>query len=365
MRYFNYLDTYDDIFYKPPKDFSRDEDKEILSYALGATLYVPAVNGKISDYIIKREIEGLISMVICLEDAIGDGQVKEAENNLIKHIKNIKDQLKNKKINYNEIPLLFIRVRDPLHLKRIMSLLSEDIHLITGFVFPKFSSKIGERFLDELEKVKSKKLYAMPILETKEILYKETRYDELNKIKKILSKHKEKILNIRVGATDFCSNFGIRRPYNKTIYDISVINECLLDILNYFTRIEEDYVISGPVWEYFSSMENRVSSKFVKGLIKEAYMDKINGFIGKTIIHPSHIRAVQTNLVVKKEEYLDAINIIENNNGGKGVFKSAYGNKMNEVKPHLNWAYKILKRAHIYGVFHGEEHYEKLFERQI
>ena len=32
--------------------------------------------------------------------------------------------------------------------------------------------------------------------------------------------------------------------------------------------------------------------------------------------------------------------------------KSHYANKMNEIKPHMRWAQRILKQAHVYGVYH-------------
>ncbi|MCT4592848.1 MAG: HpcH/HpaI aldolase/citrate lyase family protein [Anaeromicrobium sp.] len=367
MRYFDYLreDEEEKMFYLLPKDFSRDDSLDILSYGLGATLYVPAVNGNISNYIINRKIEGLVSMVICLEDAIGDNVVKRAQENLLMHLRNINDKLKEGIIDYESIPLLFIRVRNPKHLKHIIELLGENINLITGFVFPKFSSHNGYEFFNIIESFKYKELYGMPILETKEILYKDSRYDELEKVRIILGDYRKRVLNIRVGATDFCSSFGIRRPYDKSIYDVNIISDCLLDILNYFIREEENYVISGPVWEYFSSMKNRKDSKFIRGLINEAYMDKINGFMGKTVIHPSHIMPVQSTLIVKKEEYLDALNIIKNNNGTTGVLKSEFGNKMNEIKPHLNWANKVIKKSNIYGVFNGEEDYESFLKRKL
>ena len=44
MKYFNYIeeDKLENIFYKKPQDFEKNSDKDILKYALGAFLYVPA-----------------------------------------------------------------------------------------------------------------------------------------------------------------------------------------------------------------------------------------------------------------------------------------------------------------------------------
>ena len=90
----------------------------------------------------------------------------------------------------------------------------------------------------------------MPIIEDARVAYKESRLDELIAVKRILDQNKELVLNVRVGGTDFSSCFGVRRGINYTIYDIMTVSNCLMDILNVFTR-NNDYTVSGPVWEYF------------------------------------------------------------------------------------------------------------------
>ena len=81
----------------------------------------------------------------------------------------------------------------------------------------------------------------------------------------------------------------------------------------------------------------------VDGLLREVILDKANGFVGRTVIHPSHVIYVNALQAVTKEEYTDATNILNSENDG--VFKGENGNKMNEVKPHTNWANKIYMRA--------------------
>ena len=81
-------------------------------------------------------------------------------------------------------------------------------------------------------------------------------------------------------------------------------------------------------------------------------MDKANGFIGKTIIHPSHVRFVNAMFTVVEEEYNDALQILETSGG---VIKSLTGNKMNEINPHRNWAKRIFNRAQAYGVVKSED----------
>lgn len=152
--------------------------------------------------------------------------------------------------------------------------------------------------------------------------------------------------------------------------------------------MDSPYVISGPVWEYFANGERVLKpmlrqspfeealgddgrklrkeyiNRHVDGLIREVIMDKENGIVGKTIIHPTHIGLVQSLYTVTREEFEDAESIIRNNNGELGVFKSGYANKMNEIKPHLNWAQKIIARSQIYGVLHEQQHFISLLSEQ-
>ena len=213
-------------------------------------------------------------------------------------------------------------------------------------------------------------LYGMPILEGREIAYTEKRSQEMLLLRNILKPYKDMILNVRVGGTDMSSLFGVRRGINSTIYDIRTVSNALSDILNFFNR-ETEYVVSGPVWEYF--MANKVDNidDFIKanfqnalttrqpvineaidGLLREVQLDMTNGFIGKTIIHPTHARFVNAMLTVTREEYEDAVQVL---NTSGGVIKSGSGNKMNEVSPHRRWANKMLNRAKAYGVVEDEK----------
>ena len=184
----------------------------------------------------------------------------------------------------------------------------------------------------------------MPIIEDELVMYKDTRFSELGKIQDILKRYDDYVLNLRVGGTDFSSIFGLRRDITTSIYDIKVVADCLKDILNYFIRKDCQYVVSGPVWEYYSWDEN---SQEIQGLKKELNLDIQNGFHGKTVIHPSQIDVVNKAYVIKFEEWQDANNILT---AKGGVFAGYKGNRMNEVNPHRSWAKKILAKAEIYGV---------------
>ena len=90
-------------------------------------------------------------------------------------------------------------------------------------------------------------------------------------------------------------------------------------------------------------------AKDLDGLIREVTLDRANGLTGKTVIHPSHVAAVNALSVVSHEEFLDATDILGTAQTG-GVSSSAYRNKMNESKPHGAWARRTLLRARVFGV---------------
>ena len=96
----------------------------------------------------------------------------------------------------------------------------------------------------------------------------------------------------------------------------------------------------------------------IDGLLREVILDKANGFVGRTVIHPSHVKFVNAMMAVTKEEYDDACQILST---GDGVVKGAGGNKMNEIRPHANWARKVYNRARAYGVIRDESGHVKLF----
>ena len=210
----------------------------------------------------------------------------------------------------------------------------------------------------------------MPVLETPEVIYREMRVGALLAIRRLLDKHAESVLAVRIGATDLSGMFGLRRDRDLTIYDIAVVRDAIGDIVNVLGR-EGGWVISGPVWEYFAGPERlfvsslRVTpfqhadapdgaalrSRLVQAdldrLIREVVLDKANGLLGKTVIHPSHAPAVHALHVVTHEEYVDALEVVE---GHSGVRTSSYANKMNEVRPHRRWAEGVLRRAEAFGV---------------
>jgi len=375
MRHHQYNPDYN--FVKAPVDFNKYTDRSLLQYCLGATMYMPGTKD-FAQAVIDKKYPGLTSMVMCFEDACPEEDVPAAELNSIHVLETLKEAEDNGKLKYEDIPLLFFRVRSPEQFMHFSAMLKkEHIRYITGFNFPKFNGVNGGAYMNHLVELNNKfgeVIYGMPIIEDARVAYKETRLLELMAIKNICDCHKNLILNIRVGGTDFSSCFGVRRGINSTIYDIMTVANCLMDILNVFTR-NNDYTVSGPVWEYFRVNKRMkfedlpkidiqdtllkrtpVVNDAVDGLMRELILDQANGFMGKTCIHPTHLNFINGMLAVTNDEYNDAYQILHTSGG---VIKGSKG--MNEIKPHTNWATKVLMRAEAYGVIENEKEYIKLF----
>lgn len=319
-------------------------DLELLPYRVGGLLYVPATNTNLPQKIEDRSFETLRSVCYCLEDSIREGALQTAEHTLKGSLETIFSRL----YGEMEIPLLFVRVRSPEHLKKIHEYLGMAESVLTGYVFPKFDRKNATLYMEEMVRFQEKRtnpLFFMPILESKEIVEPKSRVDALYAIKEILEKVKELVLNVRVGGNDFCSYFGVRRNANQNIYEIGSVRSILADISSVFSL---DFVVSGPVWEYFGSSSDEA---WAKGLQEETELDKLNGFMGKTCIHPSQLSIVENCLKVKRADFEDAKQILNWDSELLGVRKSASGlSRMNEVNCHTYWAKKIILRSKIYGV---------------
>lgn len=350
MRYFENSTL---TFHIEPQEFDRHSPREILQYAVGGLLYMPATRTKIADEIIKKVHPEYKSICLDLEDAIGDDTVIQAECCLKETLNMLFHAVKDGVLSDTDVPLIFIRARTPKHLAHLADVCgTEALSVITGFNLPKFDKSNCDEYIRVFKKIleKNKDLYIMPIIESKNVMYSQRRMDQLLYLQNRLSEISDHVLNIRVGATDFSGLFGIRRTVHDTVYDQRVIANCFSDIINMFGR---NYVCSGPVWEYFSS--DGTPGAWSEGLKKELHMDKLNGFFGKTCIHPSQLSVIAQSNIVSYESYQDAIGILGMSDGLIGVQKGCNNNKMNEVKTHTNWAKKIVAQAAIYGVREREE----------
>jgi citrate lyase beta subunit len=359
-------------FVKAPIEFNKYTDRDTLQYCLGATLYMPGTKD-IREKVLNHQLP-VTSFVMCCEDAIKAEDLPIAEQNILDTLDWFADRIDEGKMSLNDLPLIFMRIRNPEQFRDFVPRITKrQANILTGFNFPKFNSKNALGMMRTLVETNARLgclLYGMPILEGEEIAFIETRGQELLLLENILEPYKELILNIRVGGTDMSSLFGVRRGINSTVYDIMPVRDALSDILNAFNRFN-NYCVSGAVWEYFRAymdddiddvIKRNFHSALIKGqdivnpaidgLLREVMLDRANGFVGKTIIHPTHAKFVNAMFTVIEEEYNDALQILGTSGG---VIKSKGGGKMNEIGPHHRWAEKIVRRANVYGVVKTED----------
>ena len=310
-------------------------DKEILQYKVGGLLYMPAFQANIVQKIAENQLPQLNSAAFCLEDSIRDNSLPAAEKFLQKTLLELE--------NLENLPLIFVRIRSPRHLETFHEKIGSHSKILTGYILPKFDLKNAVDFI-ALAKVMNfdriNPLYIMPTLETDQILSLSTRRETLTELRRLLYRIRNIVLNVRVGVNDFCKIYGLRRNINQTIYDIGIVRDVLIDILNIFAK---DFVVSGGVWNFFGG-------NWAEGLKKELELDRANGFIGKSAIHPAQIPIIFDSLKVSQTDLDDANQILDWKSNKLGVKKSADGSRMNEIKCHLTWARRIKLLSELYGV---------------
>lgn len=377
MRHFDFLGEHEHerLFHRAPEHFAADAERDLLAVALGATLYCPATRPSLASDIARQAAHGVTSVVVCLEDAVADAELGAAERNAVQ-------QLNSYARTGSEWPMLFVRVRTPEQIPMLVAGLGDNAELLGGFVLPKFTDETGRAFLEATAAASAglkRNLWVMPVLESRDVVFAESRVSALLAARRLLEKFREHVLAVRIGATDLSAVYGLRRTRDLTVYDVRVVADVIADIVNVFSRVRAggsdahgsaEYLLTGPVWEYFSGGERlfkpmlrespfaehderrlraQLIAQDLDGLIREVALDRANGLTGKTVIHPSHVAAVHALSVVSHEEYLDARDVLSTGAGG-GVSTSAYGNKMNESKPHTAWARRTMLRARAFGV---------------
>jgi len=210
-------------------------------------------------------------------------------------------------------------------------------------------------------------------------LYRESRDSALRTLRQILAADRDLVLCLRLGATDLCGLYGIRRDRDLTIYHVQIVADLIGDVVNHLGRLDgTGFPISGPVWEYFEGhgrilrprlrsspfeqlradkVRDRLLQADLDGLISEIVLDRSNGLTGKTVIHPSHVPVVHAMSAVPHEEFVDATDVLASGDlpsgSAGGVRASEYRNKMNEFRPHRLWAEQIMVRAGVFGVLAG------------
>lgn len=295
--------------------------QNISPFALGATLYMPATRDDLVDAVLFNKIEGLRSLVICLEDAVAEKDVQQARRNLASIVSTM-----NQVGAVEGGPLVFIRPRDVGMAAELVDTL--DLQLAAGFVLPKFNM---ENLAQWQAAIGHTHLRWMPTLETADV------FDALamRELAEALDTDalREKILALRIGGNDLMNVLGIRRSRTETLYEgpLGYVFKMLVS-----TFASRGFALTAPVCEVIDT----------PGLLeRELLQDVAHGLVGKTAIHPSQIAVIHRALSIETAEYQDALRIL---NSEQAVFKN--NGAMCEPATHRRWAANMLTRARFYGV---------------
>ncbi len=315
---------------------------QLLCYSVGPLLYCPANSRNIVSSIVNENFGKQFSLALCLEDTIRDDRVEEAEEILLASVRDI---ARTRETVSFFLPRIFIRVRRHGQIPSLLSRLGAAGKLITGFILPKFSLENADAYIDAAlaaNESSESPVYIMPIFESPSIIHLGEREQILYALKEKLDRISELVLNIRVGGNDLCHRFGFRRHSNESIHSIRPVANILSDIVTVFGM---DYVVSGPVWEYYNGENWEI------GLKNELEEDRLCGFIGKTVIHPKQIDLVNAAYKVSRRDLEDAKSILDWDSSYHSLVSgSTAGERMNEFKTHSNWAKKTLLLSRAYGV---------------
>ena len=353
------------IFYKKPEAFDNTTKKNQLRYALGATLYLPATK-YIAPYLLEKRYSHLTSFVMCFENLIEERNINIAEKTLLNTLRTLKMAENENRINKDELPLFFIHVRDPLQFERLYEILIKEkdiISYISGFFLPKFNSNNADAYLSTVKKIRliSEYIYALPIIESKEIISLASRISELITLEKTIFEHRDMILGIRIGGSYINSVLGVNSLEAMSIYDVGITASIIYDIINSFINLSyEDIAIYSSSWDKKITSFQTVSKSSnafdqnkviynhafthdpsLDGFIREILLDKLNGCVGKTVVYPNQISIVNALYSVERKDYELALSINSSNEPSLN-----YGEQINNKI----WSNKILSLSKIYGV---------------
>ena len=256
------------------------------AYALGATLYMPATRADILQVVYGEKIQGLRSLVVCLEDAVAETDVQQALNNL-KHLLLAIDARGGRSFGG---PILSVRPRDSAMAARLneWSLM----RYVDGFVVPKLSLC---NIREWQQAVTRSDLMLMPTLETLEV-FDPGAMIELRSA--LLEQLPGRIIALRIGGNDLMSCLGLRRTPTMTLYNtpMNYVISMLCAIMG-----SAGFALTAPVFEQLNAPQL---------LEQELALDIAHGLIGKTAIHPSQIAVIHRALQVSLEDLNSARQIL-------------------------------------------------------
>ena len=292
------------------------------AYALGATLYMPATRPDILDVVFGEKIQGLRSLVVCLEDAVAETDVQQALINL----KNLLLGIEARGGRLSGGPILFVRPRDA-EMAAVLNEWSLMRH-VDGFVVPKLRLSNIRQWQ---QAVTRNELALMPTLETPEV-FDPGAMVELRDA--MLEQLPGRIIALRIGGNDLMGCLGLRRNPAMTLYStpMSYVIPMLCGVMG-----AAGFALTAPVFEQLNTPHL---------LEQELALDMAHGLVGKTAIHPSQISVIHKALQVTLEDLNSARQILSES--APAVFK--FNDAMCEPATHYKWAQTVIERAHWQGV---------------
>ena len=292
------------------------------AYALGATWYMPATRPDILDVVFGEKIQGLRSLVVCLEDAVAETDVQQALINL----KNLLLGIEARGGRLSGGPILFVRPRDA-EMAAVLNEWSLMRH-VDGFVVPKLRLSNIRQWQ---QAVTRNELALMPTLETPEV-FDPGAMVELRDA--MLEQLPGRIIALRIGGNDLMGCLGLRRNPAMTLYStpMSYVIPMLCGVMG-----AAGFALTAPVFEQLNTPHL---------LEQELALDMAHGLVGKTAIHPSQISVIHKALQVTLEDLNSARQILSES--APAVFK--FNDAMCEPATHYKWAQTVIERAHWQGV---------------
>ncbi|MDK2126931.1 HpcH/HpaI aldolase/citrate lyase family protein [Parachitinimonas caeni] len=291
-------------------------------HALGATLYMPATRPDLTEIIRGHKHPGLRSLVICLEDAIGEAEIGVALRNL-EHCLQAIDQAGGRP---DGSPLIFVRPRSC----GMAALLAQWplFQHVDGLVAPKLTlASLGHW----QRAVEGTRLLLMPTLETREVFDPGAMVALRDAM---LATLRERILALRIGGNDLMACLGLRRMPGLTAYQspMGYVIAMLCGVMG-----SSGFALTAPVFEQLHA----------PGLLQqELELDIAHGLVGKTAIHPAQVPVIHAALQVSSADYDSAQAILCQS--APAVFQ--FNGAMCEPATHAQWARQIVQRAHWYGI---------------
>lgn len=288
--------------------------------SLGATLYVPADRNDLLQIAAGTKYPGLRSVIFCVEDAVAEGSVPAALENLERLFLNLTWA---NEANMDR-PAVYVRPRNPAMLARITAM--PGVEFIEGFVLPKVTADSLPAYMSAIV---AEHHSIMPTIETREA------FDQvcMHALRSELIRIRERVIVVRIGGNDLLQTLGARRSKTRTIYEgplAGVISNLISTFKPY------GFAMSSPVFDSFASLAL---------LQEEVEIDLEHGLFTKAAIHPLQIETIHSAYKVNIEDLLAARAILDMS--APAVFSR--GGFLMEPATHTRWAENTIIRAESFG----------------